>query len=224
MRGPIFATLTILLLACTPAASNPTPTVPPAAGAPAVSGALAPAAAATYTAFAKLIDQANATGTPVPRGTTPPAPATTGPTAPAGFAAAKLGDAIKAPNWEFKVQSAQRAKDFNWVERGTLKATAKGEFVMVLLDVTNIGNQNFGLNAGTDFELYDGQNRKYSPETASEAAFAYTEWLKLQKRDRLCQQCPPGVVVPTGVLFDVAPGLTGLKLRIVQAKTDVALP
>lgn len=229
MRGSMLLAIMFLLAACAPAARTVEPTAAPipAGGlstTPAPDGGPSPAEAATFTAVAILVQ-----ATPTPVGTARPAapqtPTTVRPTVPASITSAKIGDAVKAPNWEFTVQSAQRAKEFVYFTRPEMKATAKGEFVMVLLRVKNVGNQNFGLNAPLDFELHDAQNRKYAPESfGSESGYYFGEWLKLQNRQPLCIQCPPDVPIETGVLFDVAPGLTGLKLRIVQAKTDVALP
>lgn len=224
MRGGIFLAA-ILLMACAPAARPVAPTSAPLperpAGlstTPAPDGGPSPAEAATYTAVAILV-QATPTPVSTPPPVAPQAPAATGPTVPAGIASAQVGQVVRAPNWQFVVQGTQRAKDYTWTDLPN-KDTAVGEFVIVPLQVTNTGDRNFGLNS-FDFELYDAQNRKYN-QAANAPGFG--EWLKRQGRQPMCAQCPPGTALNTGVIFDVAPGTPGLKLRIVRARTDVALP
>lgn len=182
---------------------------------PAPDGGPSPAEAATLTAVVMQLQ-----GTAVPVATQRAAQTTStvrvGPTVTPVPA---IGQPIRAPNWQFIVQSSQRAREYAWSDFGN-KDTAVGEFVIVLLQVANVGNQNFGLNT-FDFELYDSQNRKYNQASN---ANGFGEWLKRQGRQPMCSQCPPGTAINTGVIFDVAPGLTGLRMRLVQAKADVSLP
>jgi len=155
-----------------------------------------------------------------PASAPPAAPALPAATAapPPPPAPAAVGVPVVAGNWEYTVVGTQRQKEIKAKFTGS---AAKGEYVVVGVRVKNVGRENFGLNAH-DFELYDGSGVKYRP-----ASVYVMEWAKTLGYDGVMgqdtAQMPPGVPGTYALAFDVAPDAQGLRLRLVQAKTDVAL-
>jgi hypothetical protein len=157
-----------------------------------------------------------------------PAPAPAAPAAPTGAVDAPL----RAGNWVYTVRAPQRLDRIpyhaavasapgGYLASSTHVATPKGEYVVVPVTLENVGKENFGVNAW-DFELYDGAGVKYRP-----ASFVGGEWAKgLGYTGEISvdtNQLPPGVSGTYVVVFDVTPGAQALRLRLVQAKTDVPL-
>lgn len=138
---------------------------------------------------------------------------------PAATVLSQLGEEIVSGNWSYTVQEVQRTKELVWSDFGN-KDTAVGEFLIVLLQLKNVGKENFGINAH-DFQVFDESGTKYD---AKAFPVGFNLWLQRNGRQALCSQCPPGVALDTGVLFDISPEAAGLRLRLVQAKRDVALP
>jgi hypothetical protein len=93
--------------------------------------------------------------------------------------------------------------------------TAKGIWVVVLIQLTNIGKRNFSINY-FDFELRDDKGIRYTPELTSDLdpPPGYTN---------LGESFPPGVPLLTRLFFDVAPGTTGMRIHLVQPNSDIGL-
>ena len=85
-----------------------------------------------------------------------------------------------------------------------------------LLQLTNVGNRNFSINAH-DFELRDNKGIAYdlSADTFQLVSF--------RNQTQLGEQMPPGVLLTTTLLFDVAPGTNGMMLWLRQANATIRL-
>lgn len=148
--------------------------------------------------------QAKATETKVPPTPTP---------------APGVGDTITSGNWEYKITQVKREKGpLVWSQYGN-KTEPKGEWVIIDIDLKNIGKENFGLNTH-DFGLVDDAGVKYDHSSASGASSSFQEYQKLSK---LGDQYPPGVPLQSALVFDINPAARGLKLDLKQAKTLVDL-
>lgn len=127
-----------------------------------------------------------------------------------------IGSAVEAGNWRYSVRQSDVTKTFT-SGSGFLATTrtAKGLWVIVLIQLTNIGKENFSINFH-DFELRDDKGIKYSPEfiTDLNPPPGYTN---------LGESFPPGVPLLTRLYFDVAPGTNGMRLQLVQPKLDIRL-
>jgi hypothetical protein len=125
---------------------------------------------------------------------------------------AKVGDKVKAGNWEYTVTKTDTQKTVTWSQFGN-KTDAKGTWFIVYLTLTNVGNQNFGIGT-QDFALNDGGGVTYNADTTT--GFSYADFLKLSKLG-FGDQYPPGVAVSTLIMFDINPAASGLKLVLKQA-------
>jgi hypothetical protein len=141
------------------------------------------------------------------------APASPAPLAGAPYAVGRWG------KWEYTVLEARRMQE---IKGRFSTATAKGEYVVVGLQLKNVGPESLGLDR-RDFELYDAAGVKYTSTpiyvAGWEQALGYDGEVGADT-DAL----PPGVAGKYLIAFDVAPGSQGLTLRLVQAQTDVPLP
>jgi hypothetical protein len=132
----------------------------------------------------------------------------------------QLGMPIVAGNWQYTVLESRRTKT---MDAGFMTATAKGEYIAVVVEVVNRGKENFGLHAW-DFELLDGTGVKYRPDQSS--TWAWSQALPGRRLGAIgldSAQMPPGVSGTYVVVFDVAPDAQGLQLRLVQAGKHVPL-
>ena len=84
--------------------------------------------------------------------------------------------------------------------------TAKGLWVIVLTQLTNIGNRNYSINT-FDFESRDSNGIKYSPQST------YSFDLPSGYMN-LGDQVPPNVPQLATLYFDVTPGTTGMYLYL----------
>lgn len=67
-------------------------------------------------------------------------------------------------------------------------------------------------------ELRDSKGIKYDMDSTNSSLAA-----SAQKQASLGEQMPPGVAVTTTLLFDVAPGTSGMYLYLVQGSGAIAL-
>jgi hypothetical protein len=141
------------------------------------------------------------------------APAQSAPQARAPYAVGRW------EHWEYTVLEARRMQE---IKGHFSTATARGEFVVVGLQLRNVGPERFGLNRW-DFELYDANGTRYTSApiyvAGWEQALGYDGEVGADTAEM-----PPGVSGKYLIAFDVAPGAQGLMLRLVQAQTDVPLP
>jgi hypothetical protein len=129
-----------------------------------------------------------------------------------------IGTVVRDGNWQYQVISADTAKTLRWGASSASVVTPKGIWVVVTLDLTNVGTRNFTLNAW-DLELWDANGIKYDP--ASFESLLYSD--SVNNGSHVGDQMPPGVKVRVTLLFDVAPGALGLKLHPVQGGPDIGL-
>lgn len=127
-----------------------------------------------------------------------------------------IGSTVRAGNWQYRVVQVDTAKSLRWGSSDFTVMTPKGIWVAVMLDLTNIGDRNFTLN-DWDLELWDGKTIKYDPNYESSL---YSHSIG---QSALGEQMPPSVTVRVTLLFDVAPGTTGMKLHLVQGGPDIRL-
>jgi hypothetical protein len=118
-----------------------------------------------------------------------------------------IGSIVEAGNWRYQVQQVDVAKIYT-SGSGFLATsyTAKGNWVIVLIQLTNIGNRNYSINA-FDFELRDDKGIKYNPE--SSYAFNLPPGYM-----NFGEQMPPGVPQLARLYFDVTPGTSGMYLYL----------
>lgn len=182
------------------AASNPTPVgTSVAAAANQVTATVAAKAAPTEKPAAP-------TATPKP-----PPTATPTPVPPPG-----LNQIVSVKNWDLAVASVERpGKDLVWSQYGN-KSAAAGTWFIVVVDMKNTGNTNFGVNT-SDFELNADGGIKY--DVSSD--YGTTSYGELKGVQRIGGQVPPGVNVRYYVVFDIAPNSTGLTLKFKQDKNPV---
>lgn len=117
-----------------------------------------------------------------------------------------VGQSVRAGDWEVTVTGVEKMKTLTWSQFGNT-TDAKGEWIIVSLTLVNRGTRNFTMNT-FDWELRDGGGVTYSTSTDG-ATYMYPDFRKI---NRMGEQVPPGVPFPTVLLFDVAPGATGLQL------------
>ncbi|MFN8533869.1 MAG: DUF4352 domain-containing protein [Dehalococcoidia bacterium] len=132
-------------------------------------------------------------------------------------APAAVGQSVRAGDWEVTVTGVERMKTLTWSAVGN-RTDAKGEWLIVSLTLVNRGNRNFAMNT-FDWELRDSGGVTYA--TSSEGGtYMYPEFRKV---NRMGDQVPPGVPYPTMLIFDVAPGASGLQLILKATGTRFSL-
>ncbi len=173
------------------------------------------AAAVTTVAAAAVV---NPTETPKSEKPTPtPKPDTPTPTpkapTPTATPRPSVGQTVSVKNWDITVKSADRlGKELVWSQYGN-KSQAAGEWLVVLVEMKNTGDRNFGVNTH-DFELKTAAGATY---TVSSDLGAYT-YSEAKGGQRIGGQVPPGVAVHYHIVFDVAPDATGLTFTFKQDK------
>jgi hypothetical protein len=94
------------------------------------------------------------------------------------------------------------------IEAGTIgDATAKGKFVLVFLDVTNIGEVSAEIGAG--LQLQDSQGRVFNAADIT-PQFQASEQYKVRKT---VDELQPGLSDKVVIVFDVAIDATGYLLK-----------
>ena len=127
-------------------------------------------------------------------------PAAAEPAEPAEPAEAGIGTAVRDGKFEFTVTRVERPG--NKVGEGILEETAQGEFVIVYVNVANIGDKGQMLDS-TSQTLIDGQAREFNPSSAAMFTLPNADKAFLENIN------PGNSVTDVPILFDVAPG-TGL--------------
>jgi uncharacterized membrane protein len=151
--------------------------------------------------------------TPRPTNTTvPPTPTRTATAGPQTYA---LNQLVSVKNWDLAIQKVETpGKELVWSKFDN-KSTAAGTWVVVVVDMKNTGNQNFGVNS-SDFELRSGNSTyKVSDDIGT---YGYSEFKGGQ---RMGGQVPPGVNVTYYIVFDVAPNAADLQFTFKQDKKPV---
>ncbi|MGV0794369.1 DUF4352 domain-containing protein [Mycolicibacterium sp. XJ1819] len=132
--------------------------------------------------------------------TTPAAPSE-----PATPTAAPAGSAVRDGKFEFRVLEITRAAEAGDLSNPYMIAKAQGEFIILTLSVTNIGNEPqsyFGANQ----KLIDTSGREYGAD--SEAGM----WMN--ESDGIMSDINPGNSVQVRVAFDVPPGTQPAELEV----------
>ena len=124
-----------------------------------------------------------------------------------------LNQLVSVKNWDLAVAAVERpGKELVWSQYGN-KSAAAGTWFIVVVDMKNTGNTNFGVNT-SDFELNAAGGVKYNV-SSDLGVYGYSE---LKGGQPIGGQVPPGVSVRYYVVFDVAPNATGLTLKFKQDK------
>ncbi len=152
---------------------------------------------------------ASNTGSSAPKPTNTPNPP------PAAAKTTGLNELVSVKNWDLAIQKVETpGKELLWSQFGN-KSTAAGTWFIVVVDMKNTGNQNFGVN-NSDFELKAGTvTYKVSDDLGS---YGYSE---SKGGQRVAGQVPPGVNVTYYVVFDIAPNATDLQFTFKQDKKPV---
>jgi len=128
-----------------------------------------------------------------------------------------IGSVVRGGNWQYEVLKAETAKTLRTGPYDFQVMNPKGVWVVVAFNLTNVGDRNFTLN-DWDVELRDSKGIKYDP-----AGFDSSMYSHYLGRAALGEQMPPGVTVMVTLLFDVAPGTTGMYFHPVQGGPDIRL-
>lgn len=144
-----------------------------------------------------------------------PKPTFTPPTTYSG----RIGTQVELGNWRYSVRQVDVTGDAIQCGSNRFSTTdkPKGLWVSLLLDITNVGRENFTLNAH-DIELRDDKGIVYHM-----ASFASSSCSRGRGQASLGEQMPPTVTVRTTLLYDVAPGTGGMYLYLVQGKGTIRL-
>lgn len=135
-------------------------------------------------------------------------------TAKAPPATAVMGQSVRDGKFAFTVTSLQPAAK-SFTDRSGTTQTAQGIFVIVRLNVTNIGYETRSLNP-TDLFLIDDRGKRFATSSAiSSLAGAETVFEQKINPGRTVNNAP--------VLFDVSPGtvLTSIELHDSNSSTGV---
>ncbi len=127
---------------------------------------------------------------------------------------------VSVKNWDMALNRVEHpGKTLTWSQYNNV-SNAAGEWVVVIFDMKNTGNTNFGVNQG-DFQLLADGGITYRPSTDG-GAIIYSSFKGGQN---IGSQTPPGVSVTYYIPFDVAPGATGLTFQFNQdTKPKFTLP
>jgi hypothetical protein len=138
------------------------------------------------------------------------APSTAPASGPANGQAYGLNELASVKNWDLAIQKVEKpGKDLIWSQYGN-KSTAAGTWFVIVVDMKNTGNQNFGVNS-SDFEMKSGNvTYKVSDDFGS---YSYSDSKGGQK---VGGQVPPSVNVTYYIVFDVAPNATDLQFVFKQ--------
>jgi hypothetical protein len=118
--------------------------------------------------------------------------------------AAEIGTTVRDGSFEFVVTGVERpGKSFDGKYGKTLMAL--GEFVIVRVNVTNVGDKDKRLGCSCQF-LFNEKGQKLSPSPeilSTKDALKYVEWIS-----------PGDTVTGASVLFDVVPGTKALNIEL----------
>ncbi len=122
-----------------------------------------------------------------------------------------IGQTASIKNWDVTVKDTERpGKDLVWSQFGN-KSQAAGEWLIVVVEMKNTGNQNFGVN-NHDFELRTAGGTVYNV-SSDIGSYSYSE---TKGGQRVGGQVPPSVTVRYHIPFDVAPDASGLRFIFKQ--------
>lgn len=111
-------------------------------------------------------------------------------------------ETIRGPQWEYRVWSATMPKSMEF-----LGLQAKGAYILVTLEVTNLAQENVAATED-DFSLLDSKGRSYVVDPGharfTQMPFRLRDGRTAQSA-RLGERVPPGVPVVLTLLFDVNP-------------------
>jgi hypothetical protein len=138
------------------------------------------------------------------------------PASTAAPVAPHIGSVVRGGNWQYEVLKVDTAKTLRTGPYDFEVLTPKGMWIVVAFNLTNVGSRNFTLN-DWDVELLDSKGITYDPNYES-SSFSHS-----LNRAALGEQMPPGVTVMVTLIFDVAPGTTGMRLHPVQGGPDIRL-
>jgi len=127
------------------------------------------------------------------------------PAAPATATAALAGSAVRDGKFEFRVLGMSRATEAGDLSNPYMIAKAQGEFIILTLSVTNIGNRPQSY-FGSNQKLIDTAGREYGAD--SEAG------LWMNESDGVMSEINPGNSVQVRVAFDVPPGTEPAVLEV----------
>jgi len=144
-------------------------------------------------------------------GSATPSPATAQPgaeTAPPP--PAHIGTVLELGSWRYSVRAVDVTPSIDVSTSQTTREILKpkGTYVVVLVQVTNIGNRSASIG-DADFQLRDSRAAGYDPATSDERKL-----VSFRAQTQLGEQIAPGVMVTTTLLFDVPPGTTGMYLNL----------
>ncbi|MEP7194028.1 MAG: DUF4352 domain-containing protein [Actinomycetota bacterium] len=107
-----------------------------------------------------------------------------------------IGTKVRDGTFEFVVTGVERpGKSF--MGKAGEKLTAQGEFVIVRVDVTNVGSKEKRLSCACQY-LFNDKGTKFAPSPSilrTKDALKYVEWIN-----------PGATVKDVSVLFDISPG------------------
>jgi hypothetical protein len=127
---------------------------------------------------------------------------------------------VSVKNWDMAVNRVERpGKELVWSQYGN-KSVAAGTWLIVVFDMKNTGNTNFGVNTG-DFVLQAAGGITYKVST-DVSTYSYAT---LKGTQQIGSQVPPGVNVTFNVIFDIAPDAKDMVLIFNQdTKPKFTLP
>ena len=125
---------------------------------------------------------------------------------PVGPTVAPAGSAVRDGKFEFRVLSIERAKSVSDPTGNPyMTTTAQGEFIVITMSVTNIGNeaQNY---FGQNQKVIDANGREY------EANSAAGMWMNTGLS--IMGDINPGNAIQVKIAFDVPPGTRATELEL----------
>lgn len=118
--------------------------------------------------------------------------------------AADIGSKVRDGGFDFVVTAVEHpGKTFEG--KVGKKLTAKGEFVIVRVDVTNVGTTALRLGCSCQY-LFNDKGQQFAPSPAilsTRDALKFVQWIN-----------PGATVKDAAVLFDVAPGTKALHIEL----------
>lgn len=142
---------------------------------------------------------------PVTQAATSPAAS---PTAAPPAAAPQIGDKVRDGKFQFVVTKVSHAKSVGDTSLG-LGDTAQGEYLIVSLKVTNIGNESQTLDDSAQF-VYDARGRKYSASSAADIDLSGPNG----SGNTWFEDINPGNTVRGKIAFDMPKGDKGVKIEL----------
>ena len=125
---------------------------------------------------------------------------------PVGPTVAPAGSAVRDGKFEFRVLSIERAKSVSDPTGNPyMTTTAQGEFIVITMSVTNIGNeaQNY---FGQNQKVIDANGREYDANSAAGM------WMNTGLS--IMGDINPGNAIQVKIAFDVPPGTQATELEL----------